>query len=64
MKEKDIDWDKIPVGFYPATEEEAIARIEAIEEEYERTGISYSLEEVIEEIHKRPSMVRIRIKRF
>ena len=28
----------IPVGWYPANEEEAVARIEAIEEEYERTG--------------------------
>ena len=25
----------IPVGWYPANEEEAVARIEAIEEEYE-----------------------------
>lgn len=37
----------------PANEEEAITRIEAIEADYERTGISYSLEEVIAESHKR-----------
>lgn len=37
----------------PANEEEAIARIEAIEADYERTDISYSLEEVIAESHKR-----------
>lgn len=40
MKEKrydnGIDWDRIPVGFYPANEEEAIARIEAAEAEYKR----------------------------
>lgn len=33
--EEDIDWNKIPVGWYPANEEEAVARIEAIETEYE-----------------------------
>ena len=43
--EEDIDWNKIPVGWHPANEEEAVARIEAIEAEYERTGISYSVEE-------------------
>ena len=43
--EEDIDWNKIPVGWHPANEEEAMARIEAIEEEYERTGISYSVED-------------------
>ena len=36
--EEDIDWNKIPVGWHPANEEEAVARIEAIEAEYERTG--------------------------
>ena len=46
----DIDWDRIPVGFYPANEEEAIARIEAIEAEYERTGIDYSAEEFENEL--------------
>ena len=34
-EEEDIDWNKIPVGWYPANEEEAVARIEAIEAEYE-----------------------------
>lgn len=33
--EEDIDWNKIPVGWHPANEEEAMARIEAIEAEYE-----------------------------
>ena len=28
--------ETIPVGWYPANEEEAVARIEAIEEEYEK----------------------------
>ena len=54
----DEDWDRIPIGFYPANEEEAIARIEAIEEEYERTGISYSLEEVIADSHRRHPWLR------
>ena len=31
--EEDIDWNKIPVGWHPANEEEAMARIEAIEAE-------------------------------
>lgn len=33
--EEDFDWNKIPVGWHPANEEEAMARIEAIEAEYE-----------------------------
>ena len=28
--EEDIDWNKIPVGWHPANEEEAVARIEAM----------------------------------
>ena len=36
MKEK-----RYPIGWHPANEEEAVARIEAIEAEYERTGISH-----------------------
>ena len=38
MKEKRYtlqDEEMIPVGWYPANEEEAVARIEAIEAEYE-----------------------------
>ena len=40
----------IPVGWYPANEEEVVARIEAIEEEYERTGEATDFEEFIEEL--------------
>lgn len=50
---EDINWDRMPYTGGPANEEEAIARIEAIEADYEKTGISYSLEEVIAESHKR-----------
>lgn len=50
---KDFDWNKMSNRGGPANEEEAIARIEAIEADYERTDISYSLEEVIAESHKR-----------
>lgn len=48
--EEDIDWNKIPVGWHPANEEEAVARIEAIEAEYERTGKATDFEEFIEEL--------------
>ena len=48
-----FDWNKMSYTDNPTNEEEAIARIEAIEADYERTGISYSLEEVIAESHKR-----------
>ena len=34
-----------PIGWHPANEKEAVARIEAIEAEYERTGVSYNEEE-------------------
>ena len=39
-----------PIGWHPANEEEAVARIEAIEEEYERTGEATDFEEFIEEL--------------
>ena len=39
FEDDDVDWDRIPVGFCPANEEEAIARIEAIETDIERNGL-------------------------
>lgn len=45
MKEK-----RYPIGWHPANEEEAVARIEAIETEYERTGKATDFEEFIEEL--------------
>ena len=39
-----------PIGWHPANEEEAVARIEAIEAEYERTGEATDFEEFIEEL--------------
>ena len=39
-----------PIGWHPAKEEEAVARIEAIEAEYERTGKATDFEEFIEEL--------------
>lgn len=38
-KADDFDWDKIPVGWGPANEEEACARIEAIEADIEKNGL-------------------------
>ena len=40
----------IPVGWHPANEEEAEARIEAIEAEYERTGKATDFDDFIEEL--------------
>ena len=42
----------IPVGWHPANEEEAVARIEAIEAEYERTGVSYNEEEFFNKLNE------------
>ena len=53
MKEKRYTLQEeqpIPVGWHPANEEEAMARIEAIEAEYERTGKATDFEEFIEEL--------------
>ena len=36
-----------PIGWHPANEEEAVARIEAIDAEYERTGVSYNEQELL-----------------
>ena len=56
--EEDIDWNKIPVGWHPANEEEAVARIEAIEAEYERTGISYSVEEFFNKLNEKRTWLK------
>lgn len=48
--EEDIDWNKIPVGWHPANKEEAMARIEAIEAEYERTGKATDFDDFIAEL--------------
>lgn len=45
--------DQRPYLESPTNAEEAIAQIKAIEEEYERIGISYSLEEVIADSHRK-----------
>lgn len=53
MKEKRYtlpEEQPIPVGWHPANEEEAVARIEAIEAEYERTGKATDFEDFIEEL--------------
>lgn len=50
--EDDIDWDKIPVGWYPANEEEAKARIEAAEAEYARTGKDTDWDDFVEELKR------------
>ena len=47
MKEK-----RYSIGWHPANEEEAVARIEATEAEYERTGISYSVEEFFNKLNE------------
>ena len=41
-----------PIGWHPANEEEAVARIEAIEAEYERTGVSYNEEEFFDKLNE------------
>lgn len=61
--EEDIDWNKIPVGWHPANEEEAVARIEAIEAEYERTGKATDFEEFIEEL-KAEGLWLIQLKQY
>ena len=53
MKEKRYTLQEeqpIPIGWHPANEEEAVARIEAIEEEYERTGNATDFDDFIEEL--------------
>ncbi len=53
MKEKRYTLQEeqpIPVGWHPVNEEEAVARIEAIEAEYERTGKATDFEKFIEEL--------------
>ena len=47
MKEK-----RYSVGWCPANEKEAVARIEAIEAEYERTGVSYNEEEFFNKLNE------------
>lgn len=49
LDDDDIDWDRIPVGWGPANEEEACARIEAIEADIEKNGL-IDEEEMIEHL--------------
>jgi hypothetical protein len=42
----------ISVGWHPANEEKAADRIEAIEAEYERTGVSYNEEEFFNKLNE------------
>lgn len=39
LDDEDINWDRIPVGWGPANEEEACARIEAIEKDIEENEL-------------------------
>ena len=41
-----------PIGWHPANEKEAVARIEAIEAEYERTGVIYNEEEFFNKLNE------------
>lgn len=52
---EDIDWDRMPYTGGPANEEEAIARIEAIEAENERTGIFYTVDDFFQKLHEERS---------
>ena len=55
MKEKRYTLQEeqpILVGWHSANEEEAVARIEAIEAEYERTGVSYNEEEFFNKLNE------------
>ena len=57
IKEKAYEGEKIyitrrAIGWHPANEEEAVARIEAIEAEYERTGVSYNEEEFFNKLNE------------
>lgn len=47
----DLDWDRIPFMGGPTNEKEAIARIKAVEEENERTGISYTEDEFFAKLY-------------
>ena len=55
MKEKRYTLQEeqpIPVGCHPANEKEAVARIEAIEAEYDRTSVSYNEEEFFDKLNE------------
>lgn len=52
---EDFDWDRMPYTGGPANEEEAIARIEAIEAENERTGIFYTVDDFFQKLHEERS---------
>ena len=56
--DEDFDWSRMPYLDSPTNAEEAIAQIKAIEEDDEKAGISYTLEEVIAECHKRRSLLK------
>lgn len=52
---ENIDWDRMPYMGGPANEEEAIARIEAIEAGNEKTGIFYTVDDFFQKLHEERS---------
>lgn len=52
---EDIDWSRIPFMGGPANEEEAIARIDMIEAENEKTGIFYTVDDFFQKLHEERS---------
>ena len=54
-EDEDIDWSRIPFMGGPANEEEAIARIKAIEADYEKNGIFYTVDDFFQKLHEERS---------
>ncbi len=50
--EEDIDWDRKPYLESPTNAEEAVAQIRAIEEDDEKAGINYTIDEFFQELQK------------
>ena len=48
----DFDWSRMPYLDSPTNAEEAIAQIKAIEEDDEKAGIKYTVDEFFQELQK------------
>lgn len=52
FEDDNFDWDKMPYLDSPTNAEEAVAQIKAIEEEDEKAGINYTVDEFFQELQK------------
>ena len=52
FEDEDFNWDKMPYLDSPTNAEEAVAQIKAIEEDDEKAGINYTVDDFFQELKR------------